>query len=69
MVRSVALVRTDFSEEIGNSLHQGDKNRWTRNNAYRATRRKIQEDAVLFSYSRENLKSYIVSYVFGGRKD
>jgi hypothetical protein len=32
MLRRVVLVRTDVSEEL---LHQGDKNRWTRNNVSR----------------------------------
>jgi hypothetical protein len=33
MLRRVALVRTDVSEELSQLLHQGDKNRLTRNNA------------------------------------
>jgi hypothetical protein len=32
LLRRVALVRTDVSEEPGASFHQGDKNRCTRNN-------------------------------------
>jgi hypothetical protein len=45
MLRRVALVRTDVSEEPGAS--------------FRATRRNNPEDTILHSHRRENLKSYI----------
>jgi hypothetical protein len=32
----------------------------------RATRRNIQEDGILHSHRRENLKSYILSFLFAG---
>jgi hypothetical protein len=48
MLRHVALVRTDVSEELTTSVHT------------RATRHKIQEDGILHSHCCENLKSYSV---------
>jgi hypothetical protein len=46
MLRRVALVRTDVSEERSASF-------------IRAARRNIPEDPILHSHCRENLKSYI----------
>jgi hypothetical protein len=74
MLRRVALVRTDVSEENYRLYHQGDKNwragdnvnsneqteaRGAPSDLTRATRRNIPEDAILHRHSREHLKSYI----------
>jgi hypothetical protein len=67
MLRRFALVRTDVSEELSASII-----RVTRNGELgttlavttaltRATRRNIQEDAILHSHRRENLKSYTIN--------
>jgi hypothetical protein len=53
MLRRVALVRTDVSEEPGASFI-----RVTRIGELGATRRNIPEDTFLHSHRRENLKSY-----------
>jgi hypothetical protein len=68
MLRSVALVRTDVSEELSASfirmtrigelettLAVGSNRRTLRRNT---TRRNISEDIILHSHRRENLKSY-----------
>jgi hypothetical protein len=49
MLRHVALVRTDISEELSASKTSV---------LTRATRRNIPEDTILHSHRRENLKSY-----------
>jgi hypothetical protein len=49
MLRRVALVSTDVSEEPGSS---------EMSIRTRATRRNIPEDIILHSHRRENLKSY-----------
>jgi hypothetical protein len=63
MLRRVALVRTEDSEEISSpilvtlmmeALGSSETSVLTR-----ATRRHISEDAILHSHCRENLKSYI----------
>jgi hypothetical protein len=54
MLRRVALVRTDISEEMSASF-----SRVTRTGVLGATRRNIPEDAI-HSHRRENLKSYII---------
>jgi hypothetical protein len=41
MLRRVALVRTDVSEELSAFFHQGDKNRWTRNSASARSMRRL----------------------------
>jgi hypothetical protein len=58
MLRRVALVRTDVSEETYRLHQQGDKNGRARNNV--STRRDIPENGILHSHRRENLKYYIV---------
>jgi hypothetical protein len=52
LLRRVALVRTDVSEEPGASFI-----RVTKIGELRATRRNNQEDTILHSHRRENLKS------------
>jgi hypothetical protein len=55
MLRRVALVRTDVSEEF-----RASNITVTRASVLtRATRRNIPEDRILHSHRRENLKSYI----------
>jgi hypothetical protein len=68
MLRRVALVRTDVSEELSASIKMtrigelGTTLAVTSNRVLtRATRRNIPEDAILHSHRRENLKSYIVT--------
>jgi hypothetical protein len=53
MLRSVAHVRTDVSEELSASF--------IRVTRIRATRRNIPEDDILHSHRRENLKSVAFS--------
>jgi hypothetical protein len=48
MLRHVALVRTDISQELSVSTVV----------LTRTTQRNIQEDSILHSHRRENLKSY-----------
>jgi hypothetical protein len=55
MLRRVALVRTDASEEISS---------FATSVLTRATWRNIPEDAILHSHRRENLKSYIKNTKF-----
>jgi hypothetical protein len=50
MLRPVAIVRIDVSEELS---AEGD-----------AKRRNIPEDAILHSHRRENLRSYIITITF-----
>jgi hypothetical protein len=52
MLRRVALVRTDVSDELSASSETSVLTR--------ATRRNIPEDAIIHSHRRENHKSYIV---------
>jgi hypothetical protein len=68
MLRRVALVITDVSEELSPSFIRvtrigelGTKLAVTsnRHTLRRATRRNIQEDAILHSHRRENPKSYM----------
>jgi hypothetical protein len=60
MLRRVALVRTDFSEECIASFMRVKRVRELRNLGFqRATRRHIPEDSILHSHRREHLKSYI----------
>jgi hypothetical protein len=72
MLRRVALVRADVSEELSASFVRvtrigklGTTLAVTTNSETsvrtRATRRNIPEDAILDSHSRENLKSYMDS--------
>jgi hypothetical protein len=74
MLRRVALVRTDVSEELSSSIrvtrigglgkmlavtsNQRMLRRNTKSVLTRATWRNIQEDAMLHSHHRENLKYY-----------
>jgi hypothetical protein len=58
MLRRVALVRTDVSEELSTSV------RVTRIGEL-ATRCNIPVDTILHSHRREDLKSYIYEFVFG----
>jgi hypothetical protein len=73
MLRRVALVRTEVSEELsvsiirvtrigslGTTLAVTSKRRTLRRNTNtRATRRNISEDGILHSHRRENLQSYV----------
>jgi hypothetical protein len=67
MLRRVALVRTDISEELRASFIRvtrigelGTTQSCSETSVLtRAKRRKIPEDAILYSHRRENLKSYI----------
>jgi hypothetical protein len=74
MLRHVALVRTDVSEELsvsfirvtrigelGTTLAVTSNRRTLRRNT---TRRNIQEDTILHSHRRENLKSYMEIEIF-----
>jgi hypothetical protein len=74
MLRPVALVRTDVSEELSNRLVTASvvpsspilvtlmKEALSFSETFvltRAPRRNIPEDTILYSHSRENLESYI----------
>jgi hypothetical protein len=72
MLRSVAFVITDFSEEhlasiirvttigvVGIMLTENSSQSTLRRNT-RATRRNIPEGGILHSHRRENLRSYII---------
>jgi hypothetical protein len=64
MLRRVALVRTDGSEELNASIIKVTLMMEALNSSEtpvltRATRRKIPEDDILHSHHRENLKSFI----------
>jgi hypothetical protein len=61
MLRRVALVRTDVTEEPGASFIRVTK---ITSVLTRATRRNIPEDTILQSHRRENLKSYIKATEF-----
>jgi hypothetical protein len=58
MLRRVALVRTDVSEEPGASFIRVTTDVRCEE-IPRATRRNNPEDTILHSHRRENLKSYI----------
>jgi hypothetical protein len=73
MLRRVALVKTDVSEELSTSIisvtridELGTTLAVTSNRRTlrRATRRNIPEDAILHSHRRENLKSYLCYFCF-----
>jgi hypothetical protein len=73
MLRRVALVRTDVSEELSASIVRvtriGELGTTlavtiNRSTVRRTTRRNIPEDATLHSHRRENLKSYISHLCF-----
>jgi hypothetical protein len=64
MLRRVALVRTDVSEEPSASFIRVTRMKVALGSAEttvltRATRRNIPEDIILHSHRRENFKSYI----------
>jgi hypothetical protein len=66
MLRLVVLVSTDVSNELSASIIRvtrigelGTTLAVTSNALTRASRRNIQEDGILHSHRRENLKSYI----------
>jgi hypothetical protein len=59
MLRRVALVRTDVSEELSGSIIRVTRIRELGPSVLtRATQRNIPEDTILHSHRRENLKSY-----------
>jgi hypothetical protein len=65
LLRRVAVVRTDVSEEpcasfITDSFHPGEGGASSSETSLltRATRRNISEDTILHSYRRENLRCY-----------
>jgi hypothetical protein len=64
MLRRVALVRTDFSEEPSASFIRvtriGELGTSLAATSNRRPRRNIPEDTILYSHRRENLKSYIL---------
>jgi hypothetical protein len=55
MLRCVALVRTDVSEEVLSSSETSV--------LIRATKRNIPENTILHSHCRENLKSYMLEHL------
>jgi hypothetical protein len=78
ILRRVALVRTDVSEECSASVIRvtkigelvtlaGTSNQFTLHASVltRATRRNIPEDGILHSHRRENLKSFNVQPISG----
>jgi hypothetical protein len=60
MLRRVAFVRTDVSEE-----HSASFIRVTTSVLTRVTRRNIPENAILLSHGRENLKFYNSTTLYG----
>jgi hypothetical protein len=74
MLRRVAVVRTDVSEELSASFIRVTKiselgitlavtsNRRTVSVLTRTKRRNVPEDTILHSHRRENLKTYYLSY-------
>jgi hypothetical protein len=69
MLRRVALVRTDVSEEPSASFIRvtriGELGRTLAATSNRRTMRRNTEDTILHCHRRENLKSYIVSQMSG----
>jgi hypothetical protein len=60
MLRRVALVVTDVSEELSAYIIGVTRSSSETSGLTKATRRNISEDAILHSHGRENLKSYMV---------
>jgi ribosomal protein S3AE len=68
LLRRVALVRTDVSEETGASFIRvtkiGELGTTQAATSNRRTLRRNTEDTILHSHRRENLKSYMKNAVF-----
>jgi hypothetical protein len=64
MLRLVDLVWTDVSEERSASIMMEALSSTETSVLIRATRRNIQEDAILYSHRLENLNSYVVRLQF-----
>jgi hypothetical protein len=65
MFHRVALVRTNISEELSASITlMMEALSSSKTSVLKATQHDIQQDGILHSHRRENLKSYFVSSSF-----